>query len=120
MRTESIFEEVVACFENWREIWDAYQQGSQFPTFHLRTGHSIVNVPGDAAGAVFYEIFVLQVYTGDGFYIPQATDIVIDVGANIGIFALFLSIRSPGVRVFCFEPSNDTRKRLVRNVDENA
>jgi FkbM family methyltransferase len=43
-----------------------------------------------------------------------------DIGANIGMFALFLSIQSPGIRICCFEPSTKTRETLIRNISDNS
>jgi len=42
------------------------------------------------------------------------------VGANVGLFTLWLSARAPGIRVHCFEPAADTRERLMQNVIANC
>jgi FkbM family methyltransferase len=44
-------------------------------------------------------------------------DIVIDIGANIGIFSIFAALR--GAYVHAFEPNPETFGILQRNVDEN-
>ena len=45
------------------------------------------------------EVFCRQDY-GDG----EGVDTVVDIGANVGLAALFFLTRSPGVRVWCCEP----------------
>jgi FkbM family methyltransferase len=44
---------------------------------------------------------------------------VVDVGANIGVYALPWAATCPGVTVHCFEPNPNVRARLARNVALN-
>ncbi len=47
-------------------------------------------------------------------------DVVVDVGANIGVFSLISALRvGPAGRVIAFEPHPRAFARLVRNVDQN-
>lgn len=52
----------------------------------------------------------------------QQYDTVIEIGANVGIFTLFLSkkLQDKGGRVFAFEPSQKVYSRLVRNLAVNG
>ena len=53
----------------------------------------------------FYEdIFEKQVYTRHGIELPEDA-CVFDVGANIGLFTLFVAHGRPRARVFAFEPA---------------
>lgn len=66
----------------------------------------------------------------DGGYEPLETSALlelskhantfVDVGANIGYFSILLASSRPGLRGLAIEPSSDTRKRLVRNVELNS
>ncbi|SDK34938.1 FkbM family methyltransferase [Natronorubrum texcoconense] len=47
------------------------------------------------------------------------SDVVYDIGANVGIYALALASGAPGRRVVAFEPSSTTVERLRRNVRAN-
>ncbi len=49
---------------------------------------------------------------------PQ--DIILDVGANIGIFAIRYGKEFPTVPIHCFEPNPRVYKRLVRNLEANG
>jgi FkbM family methyltransferase len=47
-------------------------------------------------------------------------DVVLDIGAHVGIISIYLAKRFPGVRVFAIEPQIENYKRLVRNVAANG
>ena len=49
---------------------------------------------------------------------PQ--DVILDVGANIGIFAIRYGKEFPTVPIHCFEPNPRVYKRLVRNLEANG
>jgi FkbM family methyltransferase len=70
--------------------------------------------------SLFQEVFAREDYTGGGFYRPRAGDVVVDVGANIGTFAVYLQHKARGVRVHCFEPAGETRRRLEHNIRINS
>lgn len=53
---------------------------------------------------VYREVFVEQVYTRDFPALP-ANACVIDVGANIGLFSLFIKGKYPQASLFAFEPA---------------
>ncbi|HEU5115495.1 MAG TPA: FkbM family methyltransferase, partial [Isosphaeraceae bacterium] len=104
---------------NWREAWSAaWQQGAGI-TLHLRSGMTIVSDPKDTAIGVFHEIFVERCYVPPWFYVPRPGHRVLDVGANIGVFSLFLNTEAPGIRIYAFEPHPETYRYLSRNLAEN-
>ncbi len=47
-------------------------------------------------------------------------DVILDLGANIGIFAIRYGNEFPTVPIYCFEPNPDVYKRLVRNLEANG
>lgn len=49
----------------------------------------------------------------------KADDVLIDVGANVGYFAVTLAKTIPGLRVHAFEPVNATFTLLSRNIVRN-
>lgn len=107
-------------FRNWREVWAAYRSDQPLPPLVLRSGPTINHLPGDEPLLIFREIYLEKCYTGDDFYRPKPTDTVVDIGGNIGVFAVFLQDQYRGIRVHCFEPSSETRSYLTRNVQENG
>jgi amino acid adenylation domain-containing protein/FkbM family methyltransferase len=45
-----------------------------------------------------------------------AGDVVLDVGANIGLFSLYIGLHHPGVRVYAFEPIAAIHDTLGKNI----
>jgi len=106
--------------KNWRVVWAAYRASAPMPSFDIRRSNlRLFSDPeSDDVVILWREIFCEESYTRD-FYNPRTGDTVIDLGANIGTFALFLEHIAPGIRVHCFEPAADTRARLAKNIEAN-
>jgi FkbM family methyltransferase len=66
------------------------------------------------ANFVYQEIF--QEGTYDGIDLPEGS-LVVDVGAHIGLFLLYVKKRYPDASVFAFEPSPITAQILRQNID---
>lgn len=47
-------------------------------------------------------------------------DVVIDIGAHVGVVSIFLARRNPGVTVYAFEPVRANFVRLCRNIEANG
>lgn len=47
----------------------------------------------------------------------QPGDIVLDIGGHVGLFALYVAKRWPGVRVISYEPSATNFERFARNLE---
>jgi phthiocerol/phenolphthiocerol synthesis type-I polyketide synthase E len=63
----------------------------------------------------FYEdIFEKKVYAKNGITLSDSSTIL-DIGANVGLFTIFVQERWPGAQVFCFEPSPPTYRILCKN-----
>jgi FkbM family methyltransferase len=99
---------------------DAFIAGRQLPPLLLKSGFTVHHGAGDPAAVMLGEIFHGTVYTGSGFYEPMPGDVVIDGGANIGMFMLYILSLERNLRVFCFEPFSSTRERLQQNIAANG
>jgi len=62
------------------------------------------------------EIWGLTEYTVGGFYTPTAADVILDIGANIGLFSIWIARHAPGARVAAFEPFPENYDALVKNL----
>jgi FkbM family methyltransferase len=62
------------------------------------------------------EIFVDEVYLRGGIVL-RSDAVVFDVGANIGMFSLFIGARCPSAQVYAFEPVPDIFAKLQQNID---
>ena len=72
--------------------------------FSLRHGTS--DIPA------FYQVFLERQYNID-FAKPQ---VIIDAGANIGLFALLMKNKYPEAKIICIEPDIDNFSLLQKNV----
>jgi len=65
------------------------------------------------------EVFVFRIYEGFGARISDG-DVVIDCGANIGLFTLYAQSKiGPAGKIICIEPIRETYELLVSNVLKN-
>jgi len=62
------------------------------------------------------EIFVDEVYLRGGIVL-RSDAVVFDVGANIGMFSLFIGARCPSAQVYAFEPVPDMYAKLQQNIE---
>ncbi|GHH28999.1 FkbM family methyltransferase [Streptomyces rubradiris] len=63
---------------------------------------------------IYQEIFKDNNYEQSG--LPEAP-FVIDVGANIGLFSLYMKQKYPAARVIAFEPAPENRQALRQNLE---
>lgn len=85
-------------------------------TLKLPNGLTVACLNRDNTLALYDEIFTHDTYGKTGVKI-EAGDTVIDVGANIGLFALWAR-QQAACRLYCFEPSPQTCEALRRNVPD--
>jgi FkbM family methyltransferase len=103
-------------FENGEELVRSYVADAACDQAICRDGLVIRHPPGRVALArMILEVWFDEVYTR-GFYSPQADDTVIDAGANIGLFSLWIARRSSQCRVMAFEPFDENFSYLQENI----
>lgn len=78
-------------------------------------GVSIVSPVGEPLAGLFEEIWVDDCYTRGGFEIGPG-DTIVDIGANVGVFTLWVASRSPEARVIAVEPSSRLCSALRKNL----
>ncbi|GAA2398827.1 hypothetical protein GCM10010420_26340 [Streptomyces glaucosporus] len=64
---------------------------------------------------LYEEIFVRRAYLPDGVSLPPDS-VVFDVGANIGLYSLFVRTVCPAAVVYAFEPLPPVFRKLERNL----
>ncbi len=67
---------------------------------------------------VVHCVLIQEDYTSAGFNIERA-DTVIDIGGNIGCFAVLAAKRASAGRVLVFEPDGENYRLLCRNIKAN-
>jgi FkbM family methyltransferase len=63
-----------------------------------------------------FEIWLEKVYTPKGFYSPANGDVIVDVGANIGLFTIFMSRWNRTCRLVALEPFGENIACLQANI----
>ena len=88
---------------------------------HLRLPNGMTVVPQSRVEAEhFYEdLFEKRIYLRHGISLSPG-DCVLDVGGNIGMFALYASRAAAGGRIYTFEPAPPLFARLRANLALNA
>ncbi|HJX26874.1 MAG TPA: MupA/Atu3671 family FMN-dependent luciferase-like monooxygenase, partial [Thermoanaerobaculia bacterium] len=81
----------------------------------LPNGMPIACVTEFQVQAGYQEIFDDEIYLRHGITLPEGA-VVLDVGANLGFFSMFVHQRAKNARVFAFEPFPPTWQALSANV----
>jgi FkbH-like protein/FkbM family methyltransferase len=93
---------------------DAYFGG--LPQHVLPNGLAIAHLNRHETEYVYQEIFEDHCYLRHGIHLPPDAT-VIDIGANIGLFTLFVRTQIPSASVYAFEPSPVTFRTLKANCE---
>jgi FkbM family methyltransferase len=68
---------------------------------------------------MFAEIVESGCYLPSAEFRIKAGDTVLDVGANVGLFSIWVASNAPSARVFAFEAASDNFAALAENVRSN-
>ncbi len=86
------------------------------PTFLLPNGLSVFGLNENDTLTVYKDIFDDDCYRMHGVTISDG-DCILDIGANTGLFILFLNTIGAKARVYAFEPAPATFQVLKQNVE---
>jgi len=86
------------------------------PRYELPNGMAVVHQNKNETDYLYEELFEKEVYVRHGIRLPEDA-CVFDVGANIGMFTLYVSRRCPAGRVYAFEPIAPIFEALRINAD---
>jgi FkbM family methyltransferase len=108
---------VLATFRNGWQMILAHQRQMPCGRAVFWDGSEIVH-PLGRRGLVetVIELWSQCPYTEGGFYRPREGDLVLDVGAHVGMFTIWIQRRSPGCAVIALEPSAENFSFLKRNI----
>src|SRR6516225_179605 len=105
-------------YRNWRELAHARAAGEKPRRALLRDGTVFESPEGVNVLRVVTPVFHRHVYTPRGLEL-RPEDNVVDVGANVGAFAVYAAQRTRG-RVLAIEPHPDNAESLRRNLRANG
>ncbi|OIQ05905.1 MAG: hypothetical protein AUK59_01995 [Candidatus Altarchaeum sp. CG2_30_32_3053] len=103
--------------KNWGEISILIIKGRKPTTVILRNGIQIDAPEDNTLVEMVQEIFFKNVYNPVDLSI-KTSDIVVDIGANIGVFTLFAAYKTQNI-VYAFEPFPKNVEFLNRNIHTN-
>jgi len=86
------------------------------PAHILPDGGAVAHLNRNETDYIYREIFELQAYLRHGIGIDDG-DVVIDAGANIGLFTLFASRLARNLQLLAFEPNPDAYACLKANAE---
>ena len=115
-----IFLKSTKLFKNWYVYPLVYFKltKKQHVIFETKTGLNIKIRVNSTDLMALTHVWMIQEYSNSGFDINDS-DIVIDIGAHIGLFALFASQFCKQGKIFCFEPIKENYELLVENINSN-
>lgn len=103
-------------FKNWDDILKRQLQGLSLSKLELSSGLSIKVLNANGL-RIHNEIFVQNIYESGKVRVNKG-DVVLDIGANIGVFSLYAA-NNGACRVFSFEPDEKNYKYLNENIYQN-
>jgi FkbM family methyltransferase len=86
--------------------------------YRLRNGMRLETRVGSYDKNIIYELVVKNVYMPAGFEIMN-NDIVVDIGAHIGIFSVLAAVRAKQGKVYSIEPMPENYSLLLANIKQN-
>ncbi|MDG1872965.1 MAG: FkbM family methyltransferase [Mariniblastus sp.] len=108
---------LATCFRNSLPLIWAFRNGSSCTTAVLWNGTRLVH-PEGRGGLVgtILEVWRERCYTRNGFYIPQDGDQIVDAGAHVGLFSLFMASQNPNCKILSLEPFPENYHCLEKNI----
>jgi FkbM family methyltransferase len=103
---------------NWTSISRAEWRGEEVTRLKLRRGLVLDAIPASRLLGLYKEIWFRDAYGLHADPLPPGAT-VIDIGANIGVFAVYAAVESGAARVLSYEPFPDSFALLKRNAEQN-
>lgn len=101
--------------KNWRQVFRSRLRGGNLDKLECRAGQ-VITLADFSSLQIFQEIWRRQIYTGRYPKRWEEPRVIVDIGANIGIFALFATKKWPLARVLAYEPAPENVVRFERNI----
>tara|TARA_B100000686_G_C16775162_1_gene967921 strand:+ start:1009 stop:1782 length:774 start_codon:yes stop_codon:yes gene_type:complete len=107
-------------FKNWYIYPIIYFKltKNKYAIFEAKSGQKIKIRVNSTDLMALTHVWMIQEYYANNFEIKDDDD-VIDIGAHIGLFALYASQFCKNGRIFCFEPIEENYNLLLENIKLN-
>ena len=107
--------------ENWREVISIYfnKKKEKFSILKTRNGLKIKLRNNSTDIQAFANVWLLEEYKKEKF-LSKENDTVIDIGAHIGLYAMYISQTNKNVKIFSYEPVDENYNLLKENIEINS
>lgn len=71
-----------------------------------------------------YEVFRIEEIFGENEYLVPGMEniespVIVDVGANVGVFSLYVKLMNPSAELYCYEPAPNALSLLHQNLNNH-
>jgi FkbM family methyltransferase len=87
--------------------------------FRLSSGQTLTAPPTVPFREMFAEVVESGCYLPSPEFRIKQSDTVLDIGANVGLFSIWVALNVPSAKVFAFEAASDNFQALAENVRGN-
>jgi FkbM family methyltransferase len=115
-----LFSRSTSILKNWYNLPTIYFKwiNKEFATLETKNGLKIKLRVNSTDFMQFTTVWLQKEYEKSGFEI-KSNDIIIDVGAHIGLFTLFASQKCKDGKIYAFEPVRENYEILLSNITTN-
>ncbi len=106
---------IMRLVSNWQEVLSAKLARKSVNLIKFRNGASIESPSQIDLQFLFHEVWVDEIYTPRGYEIKDG-DTILDIGANIGVFAVYAATVAENTQVLAFEPFPENIEFLQKNI----
>ncbi len=108
--------------QNWPNYFYAkHLDAKQNPVVFRAQNDVVIEVPKGPITAIFKEIFMEDLYDISFLKTHLKRDpVIVDVGANVGFFSLFMASQMPSAEIYAYEPLPSNFKHLQRHFQLNG
>jgi len=111
---------IIRTIKNWPSVlFEDRLSSKSLSLYRLRNGVKYQVRPKTADRDIVLEVWRRRCYTPEGFEI-KPEDTVVDIGAHIGVFAVFAAHHAKNGRVVAVEPFEENFQMLRRNIELNS
>lgn len=107
--------QIVKAVKNWRKVLSSKFSGKPLNLIEFRNGAKLESPAEIDLQFLFQEVWVDQIYTPAGYEIKDG-DTILDIGANIGVFAIYAATRAKNTTILAFEPFPENARILAQNI----